>query len=95
MRLTTSALKFILPFALFALLGGFLFVGLFRDPSYVPSPLIGKPAPEFNGAIDSGYITGLGTIKHGDDERMLILMDIEQMMMAPDMGLMDSDASMH
>jgi len=48
MRLTASALKFILPFALFALLGGFLFVGLFRDPSYVPSPLIGKPAPEFN-----------------------------------------------
>jgi purine-binding chemotaxis protein CheW len=54
-----------------------------------------KPAPEFNGAIDSSYITGLGTIKHGDDERMLILMDIEQMMMAPDMGLMDNDASMH
>ena len=29
------------------LLGVFLFVGLQRDPSYVPSPLIGKPAPEF------------------------------------------------
>jgi cytochrome c biogenesis protein CcmG/thiol:disulfide interchange protein DsbE len=40
-------LKFIVPFALFALLGVFLFVGLQRDPSYVPSPLIGKPAPEF------------------------------------------------
>jgi purine-binding chemotaxis protein CheW len=49
-----------------------------------------KPAPEFNGAIDAAYITGLGTIKHGDDERMLILMDIEQMMTAADMGLMDS-----
>jgi purine-binding chemotaxis protein CheW len=49
-----------------------------------------KPAPEFNGAIDATYITGLGTLKHGDDERMLILMDIEQMMTAPDMGLMDS-----
>jgi purine-binding chemotaxis protein CheW len=48
-----------------------------------------KPAPEFNGAIDAAYITGLGTIKHGDDERMLILMDIEQMMTAADMGLMD------
>jgi purine-binding chemotaxis protein CheW len=54
-----------------------------------------KPAPEFNGAIDATYITGLGTIRHGDDERMLILMDIEQMMMAPDMGLMDTDTSMH
>ena len=48
-----------------------------------------KPAPEFNGAIESSYITGLGTIKNGDAERMLILMDIEQMMTAPDMGLMD------
>ena len=53
-----------------------------------------KPAPEFNGAIEAAYITGLGTIKHGDDERMLILMDIEQMMTAPDMGLMD-DVAMH
>ena len=49
-----------------------------------------KPAPEFNGAIDAAYITGLGTIKHSDDERMLILMDIEQMMTAEDMCLMDA-----
>ena len=49
-----------------------------------------KHAPEFNGAIDAAYITGLGTIKHGDDERMLILMDIEQMMTAADMCLMDA-----
>jgi len=48
-----------------------------------------KPAPEFNGAIDAAYITGLGTIKTGEAERMLILMDIEQMMTAPDMGLLD------
>ncbi|HEV8690524.1 MAG TPA: chemotaxis protein CheW [Ideonella sp.] len=54
-----------------------------------------KPAPEFNGAIDAGYITGLGTIKHGDVERMLILMDIEQMMSAPDMGLMDAEMAVH
>jgi cytochrome c biogenesis protein CcmG/thiol:disulfide interchange protein DsbE len=40
-------LKFIVPLLLFAALGIFLFVGLFRDPRYVPSPLIGKPAPEF------------------------------------------------
>ena len=49
-----------------------------------------KPAPEFNGAIDASYITGLGTLKNGDDERMLILLDIEQMMTAPDMGLVDT-----
>ncbi len=40
--------KFIVPFGLFLALGAFLFVGLHRDPSYVPSPLIGKPAPEFS-----------------------------------------------
>jgi cytochrome c biogenesis protein CcmG, thiol:disulfide interchange protein DsbE len=39
--------KFIVPLGLFVVLGAFLFVGLQRDPSYVPSPLIGKPAPEF------------------------------------------------
>lgn len=49
-----------------------------------------KPAPEFNGAIDASYITGLGTVKTGDDERMLILMDIEQMMTSAEMGLLDS-----
>ena len=48
-----------------------------------------KPAPEFNGQIDSAYITGLGTVKSGDDERMLILMDIERMMSSSEMGLMD------
>src|SRR5215208_4943294 len=41
-------LKFGVPFAIFLMLGAFLFVGLYRDPSYVPSPLIGKPAPEFS-----------------------------------------------
>jgi cytochrome c biogenesis protein CcmG/thiol:disulfide interchange protein DsbE len=41
-------LKFVVPFVLFVLLGVFLFVGLHRDPRYVPSPLIGKPAPEFS-----------------------------------------------
>jgi len=41
-------LKYGIPFALCALLGVFLFVGLQRDPRYVPSPLIGKPAPQFS-----------------------------------------------
>jgi cytochrome c biogenesis protein CcmG/thiol:disulfide interchange protein DsbE len=41
------ALKFGIPLALFAVLVAFLFVGLFRDPREVPSPLIGKSAPSF------------------------------------------------
>jgi len=48
-----------------------------------------KPAPEFNGAIDATYITGLGTLRQGEVERMLILMDIERMMSSSEMGLMD------
>jgi len=40
-------LKFGVPLVIFVLIGLFLFVGLYRDPSYVPSPLIGKQAPEF------------------------------------------------
>jgi cytochrome c biogenesis protein CcmG/thiol:disulfide interchange protein DsbE len=40
--------KFLVPLGLFVLLGVFLAIGLQRDPRYVPSPLIGKPAPEFS-----------------------------------------------
>jgi cytochrome c biogenesis protein CcmG, thiol:disulfide interchange protein DsbE len=39
--------KFLLPLGVFAILVGFLFVGLYRDPREIPSPLIGKPAPAF------------------------------------------------
>jgi cytochrome c biogenesis protein CcmG/thiol:disulfide interchange protein DsbE len=40
-------LKYLVPLAIFAVLGVFLWQGLDRNPSYVPSPLIGKPAPAF------------------------------------------------
>lgn len=39
--------RFLLPGFVFLALIGFFVVGLERDPSYVPSPLIGKPAPDF------------------------------------------------
>ena len=48
-----------------------------------------RPAPDFNAQIDADYITGLGTVKAGDGERMLILMNIEQFLASTDMGLMD------
>lgn len=41
-------LRWSLPLAVFVVLLAFLFVGLFRDPREVPSPLIGKPAPQFS-----------------------------------------------
>lgn len=46
-----------------------------------------KPAPEFNGAMSTEYILGIGTVKDGATERMLILTDIEKLMSSSDMGL--------
>jgi cytochrome c biogenesis protein CcmG/thiol:disulfide interchange protein DsbE len=43
-----KSLKFIIPLALFAVLVGFLMVGLNLNPREVPSPLIDKPAPAFS-----------------------------------------------
>lgn len=40
-------MRFILPFVVFVVLAGFLFVGLNLNPREVPSPLVGKPAPAF------------------------------------------------
>lgn len=40
-------LRFVAPIAIFAALVPLLIFGLNRDPSVVPSPFIGKPAPEF------------------------------------------------
>jgi len=51
-----------------------------------------KPSPDFNAAVDPTYITGLGTLRQGDEERMLILMDIEALMRGPEMGLVDGIA---
>ena len=45
-----------------------------------------RKAPQFGASLDAEYITGLGTV----DERMLILMDIERLMLSPDMALNNS-----
>jgi cytochrome c biogenesis protein CcmG/thiol:disulfide interchange protein DsbE len=39
--------KLLIPLAVFLALAAFLFVGLWRDPREIPSPLIDKPAPQF------------------------------------------------
>lgn len=41
-------LRYLAPVAVFAALVAMFFVGLGKDPSYVPSPLIGRPAPTFS-----------------------------------------------
>ena len=47
-----------------------------------------KPAPAMNAQVDMSFITGIANV----GERMLILMDIEALMSASDMGLIESAA---
>lgn len=46
-----KSLKFLIPLGLFVVLALFLGAGLKLNPREVPSPLIGKPAPEFQLAL--------------------------------------------
>ena len=45
-----------------------------------------RPAPVMNSTVDTGFITGIGSVA----DRMLILMDIAALMSSADMGLMDT-----
>lgn len=54
-----------------------------------------KPAPQFNSQLDASFITGIGTARAGDQERMLILADIERLMRGADMGLVETAVQMH
>ena len=40
-------MRFLIPLIVFVAIAAFLYAGLSRDPREVPSPLVGKPAPEF------------------------------------------------
>jgi len=44
-----------------------------------------KPAPAMNSQVDMSFITGIANV----GERMLILMDIQQLMSSSDMGLIE------
>ena len=46
-----------------------------------------KPAPEFGGALDTRYLTGLGTL----NDEMLILVDIEKLVSSDELQLMTSE----
>ena len=45
-----------------------------------------KPAPEMTSQMDTGFITGIGSV----NERMLVLIDIEGLMASPEMGLINA-----
>jgi purine-binding chemotaxis protein CheW len=44
------------------------------------------PAPEFGSILDTRYILGLGTV----EERMIIMVDIEQLMTSQEMALVET-----
>jgi len=48
-----------------------------------------RPAPEFGSILDTRYILGLGTV----EERMIIIVDIEQLMSSDEMSLLDKAAA--
>lgn len=48
-----------------------------------------KPPPEFGSAFDTKFLTGLGV----NNDRMLILVDIEKLLSSKDLALMDSEVS--
>jgi len=46
-----------------------------------------RPVPAFNDTMDTGHITGIATLQQGDSNRMLILVDIEQLVVKTHVGL--------
>ena len=58
---TGSRLAALAPLAAFLGLGGFLAVGLTLNPREIPSPLIGKPVPEFSLPPVQGRTLGLSS----------------------------------
>ncbi len=46
-----------------------------------------KPAPAFSGTLDTAHIVGIASVKSGDAARMIILLDITQLMSQPELGL--------
>ncbi len=47
------------------------------------------PAPEFNDTVAANHIVGIATLEQTGRERMLILVDIEQLMTSHEMGLVE------
>lgn len=64
-------LVFIAPVAAFGLIALGLIFGLGRDPSYVPSMLIDRPAPAFDLAPIAGYDTGFASSDLGGEASLV------------------------
>lgn len=58
-QMSRQKIIWLLPLLVFLVIAIFLGIGLTRDPRYVPSPLINKPAPEFDLPAVQGRTLGL------------------------------------
>jgi len=92
--------KFFLPVILFFALCGFLFIGLYKDPSEVPSPLIGKPVPEFslpklldNSSQFTPILNVWGTWCFACKQEHPVLLELAKLNVAPIFGLNYKDDS--
>lgn len=54
-----------------------------------------KSPPAFSAAIDVDHLIGLDALVQGDNERLLILMDIEKLMSGADMGSCTANGTMN
>lgn len=52
-----------------------------------------KPPPQLASGIDTAYVTGIATLTQGEDQRMLILVDIERLMSSDELGLLEAVAA--
>ncbi len=66
-----SSVRYLLPLAVFLGVAVFLGIGLTLDPREVPSPLIGKPVPEFSLPPVQGRTLGLAS-EHLEGEVSLV-----------------------
>ena len=48
-----------------------------------------KPAPDMNATGVTSHVLGMGCLRHGEEERMLILTDIEQLMGGDELAAAD------
>lgn len=52
-----------------------------------------RAVPEFDTSVDTGFITGIGSTTIDDQERMLILVDIERLISSANVGLPELNLS--
>jgi purine-binding chemotaxis protein CheW len=63
------------------------------DVLEIPADRI-RLAPNIDSQLDAGFITGLATPDPADPARMLILIEIEELMLSPNMGIVQKNVAL-